>query len=47
MLTGEFVTLRVQREDDLGVLYEQAAELATWEERSPSPPRPLPFARVR
>jgi RimJ/RimL family protein N-acetyltransferase len=41
VLTGEFVTLRAGREDDLEVLYEQAAELATWEERSPRPPRPL------
>jgi RimJ/RimL family protein N-acetyltransferase len=43
MLTGELVTLRTVREDDLGVLYEFAAELATWEERNPEPPRPLPL----
>ena len=41
MLTGEFVTLRAGRENDVEALYEQAAELATWEERNPTPPRPL------
>jgi RimJ/RimL family protein N-acetyltransferase len=41
MLTGERVTLRAAREDDLDQLYELAAELETWEERSPAAPRPL------
>jgi diamine N-acetyltransferase len=44
MLIGEKVSLRTPAESDLGALYEVATELATWEERSPSPPRPLPRA---
>jgi RimJ/RimL family protein N-acetyltransferase len=41
-LTGELVTLRAQQEDDADTIYEIAAELATWELRSPAAPRPLP-----
>ncbi len=35
------VSLRARTADDLEVLYRVAAELATWEERNPSPPAPL------
>lgn len=35
------VTLRTRVETDLDVLYRLAAELETWEERSPSSPAPL------
>jgi RimJ/RimL family protein N-acetyltransferase len=41
MLSGEKVTLRAAQSDDVDALYEIAAELATWEERGPSAPRPL------
>lgn len=41
MLTGEKVSLRAPAEGDLDALYEIAADWATWEERSPAPPRPL------
>jgi RimJ/RimL family protein N-acetyltransferase len=35
------VSLRPRTDDDLDVLFEIAAELDTWEERSPEAPRPL------
>ena len=35
------VTLRARTEADHDVLYRLAADLATWEERNPSPPAPL------
>jgi RimJ/RimL family protein N-acetyltransferase len=35
------VTLRARTDDDLDVLFRLAAELDTWEERSPSMPAPL------
>lgn len=41
MLTGEKVTLRAAEADDVDAMYEIAAELDTWEERNPSPARPL------
>jgi RimJ/RimL family protein N-acetyltransferase len=41
MLIGEKVTLRAAEADDLDALYEITAELDTWEERNPSPPRPV------
>jgi RimJ/RimL family protein N-acetyltransferase len=41
MINGERVNLRAPAEGDLGALYEIAAELATWEDRNTSPPRPL------
>ncbi|MFN2518699.1 MAG: GNAT family N-acetyltransferase [Jatrophihabitantaceae bacterium] len=47
MLTGELIELRAITDDDEPVLYRIAAELDTWEERSPSPPRPLTRAAHR
>ncbi|HEY7047726.1 MAG TPA: GNAT family protein [Jatrophihabitantaceae bacterium] len=41
MLTGDLVTLRTVRPDDLPILYEIEANLDNWEERSPAPPGPL------
>jgi diamine N-acetyltransferase len=41
MLTGEKVTLRAARADDVDALHEIDSELATWEERNPAPPRPV------
>lgn len=35
------VSLRARAEDDLDVLFEIAADLATWEERNPQAPHPL------
>ena len=35
------VTLRARTDADLEVLFRLAADLATWEERNPSPPTPL------
>jgi RimJ/RimL family protein N-acetyltransferase len=35
------VSLRARTDDDLDLLYEIAADLATWEERKPEPPGPL------
>jgi RimJ/RimL family protein N-acetyltransferase len=35
------VSLRPRTDDDLDLLYEIAADLDTWEERNPQPPRPL------
>jgi RimJ/RimL family protein N-acetyltransferase len=53
VLSGDLVQLRPLSGADLPVLYELASELATWELRSPSPPRPMtyesfePIARQR
>jgi RimJ/RimL family protein N-acetyltransferase len=47
MLTGEKITLRALRDDDLAAMYAIASELATWEERNPTPPRPLGLAEYR
>jgi RimJ/RimL family protein N-acetyltransferase len=41
MLTGAHVTLRAATEADLDPLFEIAAELETWEQRTARPPRPL------
>jgi RimJ/RimL family protein N-acetyltransferase len=41
MLIGELVTLRAITPEDLDVLYALAADLQTWEQRSPWPPGPL------
>jgi RimJ/RimL family protein N-acetyltransferase len=35
------VSLRPRTDDDLGVMFEVAADLDTWEERNPEAPRPL------
>jgi RimJ/RimL family protein N-acetyltransferase len=35
------VSLRPRTDDDLDLLFEIAADLDTWEERNPQPPRPL------
>ena len=40
-LTGELVLLRTPTPADLDVLYEISADLASWELRTPRPPRPL------
>jgi RimJ/RimL family protein N-acetyltransferase len=42
MLQTPGVTLRARRDDDLDMLFEIAADLETWEERNPEPPRPYP-----
>ena len=39
------MSLRPRTDADLDVLFEIAADLDTWEERSPQAPRPLPRAR--
>jgi RimJ/RimL family protein N-acetyltransferase len=41
VLTGDIVTLRAVRADDLPTLYEIQANLDNWEERSPQPAAPL------
>ncbi len=41
MLTGEQVTLRARTAEDADVLYGLAADLDSWEERGPQPPRAL------
>jgi RimJ/RimL family protein N-acetyltransferase len=41
------VGLRTQTEDDEAVLYRLAADLSTWEERSPQSPTPLTLAEFR
>lgn len=43
--TAPDVSLRPPTDDDLDLLYEIAAELDTWEERSPRAPRPLTRGR--
>lgn len=35
------MTLRARSEDDLDLLFRLAADLSTWEERTPAPPAPL------
>ncbi|MEO6996888.1 MAG: GNAT family protein [Terracoccus sp.] len=35
------VSLRTRTDDDLDLLFDIAADLDTWEEREPQPPRPL------
>jgi RimJ/RimL family protein N-acetyltransferase len=40
-LRGELVVLRVRTADDADALYALAADLGTWEERGPQPPRAL------
>ena len=47
MLTANSVELRVQTDDDEAVLYRIAADLDTWEERSPRSPAPLTLAGYR
>jgi RimJ/RimL family protein N-acetyltransferase len=44
-MTDRPVTLRPVADGDLDVLFRIAAELDTWEERTPSPPAPLSRAR--
>lgn len=39
------ISLRARTDDDLDVLYRLAADLDTWEERTPSAPAPLTRAR--
>lgn len=41
------VVLRPRTDDDEAVLYRLAAELESWEERSPSPPAPLTLEAFR
>ncbi len=41
MLTGEQVVLRPRTAEDADVLYGLAADLDSWEERGPQPPRAL------
>lgn len=41
MLTGEQVRLRARTAEDADVLYGLAADLDSWEERGPQPPRAL------
>jgi hypothetical protein len=41
MLTAGPIELRPQTDDDEAVLYRIAAELDTWEQRSPTAPAPL------
>jgi RimJ/RimL family protein N-acetyltransferase len=41
VLSGDLVTLRTVRPDDVPTLYEIEASLDNWEERSPKPPGPL------
>jgi RimJ/RimL family protein N-acetyltransferase len=47
MLSGDLVELRAKADGDEAVLYRIAAELDTWEERSPSVPAPLTLAAYR
>ena len=47
MLTGERVTLRPQRADDLPMLYEMRVELATWSARTDVPPYPMTLEQAR
>ena len=41
MSSQPIVSLRPRRDGDLDLLFEIAADLDTWEERNPQPPRPL------
>jgi RimJ/RimL family protein N-acetyltransferase len=47
MLTAGRLELRPQTDDDEPVLYRLAAELDTWEQRSPKAPGPLTLATFR
>ncbi len=47
MLTGERVTLRPVRPDDLETLYAWRLDLATWGATTPSAPYPMSFALFR
>jgi RimJ/RimL family protein N-acetyltransferase len=47
MLTSGSLELRAQTEDDEAFHYRLAADLDTWEERSPAPPKPLTLAAFR
>ena len=47
MLTSGSLELRTQTDDDEAVHYRLAADLDTWEERSPASPKPLTLAAFR
>jgi RimJ/RimL family protein N-acetyltransferase len=47
MLTGVLTELRAETDDDEAMLYRLAADLETWEERSPVSPGPLTLAAFR
>jgi RimJ/RimL family protein N-acetyltransferase len=47
MLNGRVVRLRPRTDEDEDVLYRIAAELETWEERSPLAPAPMTLAAYR
>ncbi|MCU1656599.1 MAG: family N-acetyltransferase [Pseudonocardiales bacterium] len=47
MLEEPIVTLRAVSDDDEDLLYRIAADLDTWEERSPASPAPLSLAAYR
>jgi RimJ/RimL family protein N-acetyltransferase len=47
MLTGKLIELRARTDDDETVLHQIAADLDTWEERSPRSPGPLTLAEFR
>ncbi|PZS35987.1 MAG: GNAT family N-acetyltransferase [Pseudonocardiales bacterium] len=47
MRKAERVELRARTDDDEAVLYKIAADLDTWEERSPASPAPLTLAAYR
>ena len=47
MLTAGSLELRAATDDDEAVLYRLAADLATWEEVTPAPPKPLTLAAFR
>jgi len=47
MLTGKLIELRARTDDDETVLHQIAADLDTWEERSPRAPGPLTLAAYR
>lgn len=44
MLTGDVVRLRAPSAADLDLLYQIDSDLASWEQRSPRVPRPVPRA---
>jgi RimJ/RimL family protein N-acetyltransferase len=47
MLTAGPIELRAQTDEDEAVLYRIAAELDTWEQRTPKAPEPLTLAAFR
>jgi RimJ/RimL family protein N-acetyltransferase len=47
MLTAGPIELRARTDEDEAVLYRIAAELDSWEQRTPKPPRPLSLAAFR